>query len=127
MQIAFDGEVNNSAQKFPISFMSSGLIVTHISISDTSYPFIVDTGASVCVVGNELKDRLFDSWIDENSGLFSSGRFSVFGKEFSNIVFLNQNIDDIKKDESVYGIIGSNCMLDSTIAIDCPNKTIQIY
>ncbi|MCD8383945.1 MAG: hypothetical protein LUC39_03190 [Clostridiales bacterium] len=125
-QIAFDTEIADDTQISPIAFLPNGLITTPVCVNDASYPFIVDTGASVCVVEDDLKQDLFGSWLDEKAGLFASTGFSVFGRQFNNVTFLNQNLDDIKKGASLYGIIGSCCLLDSVVTIDCPNKMISI-
>ncbi|MCD7761264.1 MAG: aspartyl protease family protein [Clostridiales bacterium] len=125
-QIAFDAEIADDAQISPIDSLPNGLITTPVTVNHTNYPFIVDTGASVCVVEDELKNDLFGSWLDEKAGLFASTSFSVFGRQFSNVTFLNQNLGDIKRAACVYGIIGSCCLLDSVITIDCSNKMIHI-
>ncbi len=125
-QIAFDTEIADDTQISPIDSLPNGLITTPVTVNHTEYPFIVDTGASVCVVEDGLKQDLFGSWLDEKAGLFTSTSFSVFGRQFNNVTFLNQNLDDIKKGASLYGIIGSCCLLDSVITIDCPNKMISV-
>lgn len=123
--IVIDEEVE-LANPVKFSLSSTGMICIPVTISDKEYIFYVDTGASRGLIDESLKESFMDKEKEEGKGCFWSTKFKAFNMEYEGQMFGYIDFTRLSDDGKVSGIIGSPCLNNKVLTIDCANNLLYL-
>lgn len=120
--------VLNPTEKFVSSTsvefdFSGGIIVFTAQIDNKDYRFILDSGANICLLREDILNKKWEM-VDETQGIYSIPNLSIEGRDYDNVLTVCSNMD-ILEHLAVDGII--NCSALSLKRIDINFGNHKLY
>lgn len=122
-QIILDEEAPDGLAYFDLK--TRELPVINVSCEDTSYQFVLDSGANTCLLDKTLGTEKFKI-VNEASGIVQIPNLSALGKTYKDVLAVMNNIDSIKAKVDVSGVIGYQILKDYVSYFDFAREIIGI-
>ncbi len=101
------------------------LPVIDVVLDETSYKFVLDTGANTCLLDEAFKDKEYPN-VNGSEKIVEIPKLKALGNEYTNIMAVLSDISAIKKKLDVSGVIGYQLLNKHKTYFDFAGKVIVL-